>query len=126
MAKPCVPPSVGSGVITPSFQRKPTQRKPVRVAAGKKKPQLQVSIFGSASAVCEMPVSTPRVFFTGQSTALFGPPSVPRSVSVPLSHSVAWMLWLLLTRERPATHPRLLMLVPRLEVPPSERSTVTT
>jgi hypothetical protein len=74
----------------PSFQRKPTHRLPVRVAAGKKNPQLQVSPSGSASAVCVMPLTMPSWFFTGQITLLFGPPSVPRSVSTPSRQSVAW------------------------------------
>ena len=90
-AKPCVPPSVGSGVISPCSHLKPRQRKPVRVAAGKKIEQLQFSFSGSGSSVCEMPVMSPRTFLTGQRTTLFrsGLPSVPRSVSSPFRHSVA-------------------------------------
>ena len=62
-----------------------------------------------------MPVTMPRMFLTGHSTALFGPPSVPRSVRTPLRHSVACRLWLPCRFERPATQPRLFTLKPTLE-----------
>ena len=59
------------------------------VAAGKNAEQLQRSASGSGSAVCAIPLMMPRTFFTGHSTTLFGPPSVPRSVIDPSLHSVA-------------------------------------
>ena len=120
VAKPCVPPSVGSGVITPFCHRKPRQRLPRPVALGKKKPQLHFSLYGSGSFVCAIPLTIPRMFFTGQSTALFAPPSVSRSVSAPFRHSVACRIWLPGRLERPATQPRSLTLNPTLDVPPSE------
>ena len=119
VAKPCVPPSVGSGVMTPFCHRKPKQRLPRPVALGKKNPQLHFSLYGSGSFDCAIPLTIPRTFFTGQSTALFGPPSVSRSVSTPFRHRVACLDWLPSRLERPATQPRSLMLNPTLEVPPS-------
>jgi hypothetical protein len=118
---------VGSGVISPCSHLKPRQRKPVRVAAGKKIAQLQFSLSGSGSSVCEMPVTSPRTFLTGQRTTLFrsGLPSVPRSVTSPSRHRVAWRTRLPCRFERPATQPRLLMLKPALEPPPSEGSGAT-
>ena len=125
VAKPCVPPSVGSRVIAPSSHLNPRHRLPVRVAGGKKNPQLHVSFSGSGSSVWAIPETIPRMFFTGHSTALLGPPSVPRSVSAPLRHRVACRLWLPDRLERPATQPRSLMLKPTLEVPPSGGRFVT-
>src|SRR5262249_39193514 len=64
----------------------------------------------------------PRLFFTGHATLLFlsAPPSVPRSSNEPSRHNVACRLASPVRREKPAIHPRLLMLLPRLFVPPSE------
>jgi hypothetical protein len=62
--------------------------------AAKNPEQLQFSCHGSGASVCEMPTSSPRVFFTGHATLLFfdrfALPSVPRSISVSPRHSVAW------------------------------------
>src|SRR5690606_25398489 len=87
--KPCVPPCVGSAAILPSCHTKPRQTCPV--AAGKKNEQLHNSPLGSFSAVSATPTTIPRLLFTGHSTALFGPPSVPRSVGLPSRHTVACM-----------------------------------
>ena len=67
-----------------------------------------------------MPLTMPRRFFTGQTTTLFGPPSVPRSTRRPSRHNVAWRAWLPGRLERPLTQPRVSMLLPELDVPPSE------
>ena len=104
----------------PGCSRAPRQRPrhvfPVR--EGKKKRQLQVSPSGWSRFVSATPATRPMTFFEGQSTALFGPPSVPRSVGVAPAPdrrvhgpSPAWA-------ERPPTHPRSLMLFPKLRVPP--------
>src|SRR5205823_15041737 len=61
----------------------------------------------------------PAVFLTFHVTLLFGPPSVPRSVSALFRHRVACR-FLSGSLEYPATQLRSLMLFPPLLVPPSE------
>ena len=92
--------------MTPFCHLKPRHRKPVPVAAGKNAEQLQSSLFGSGSSVCEMPVMRPRTFLTGQRTTLFRSllPSVPRTVTIPFRHSVACRTWLP-TKVGTACHP---------------------
>jgi hypothetical protein len=78
VAKPFSPPQVGSARITPWSQTTPRQIFAVR--EGKKKRQLQVSSSGWAWSVSATPATRSIRFFEGQSTALLGPPSVPRSM----------------------------------------------
>src|SRR6266496_5418423 len=61
----------------------------------------------------------PAVFFTFHATLLFGPPSVPRSVSKLLRHNAACR-FLSGYLEYPATQLWSLMLFPPLLVPPTE------
>src|SRR5713101_6730952 len=118
VAKPWLPPSVGSGVITPSSDTKPRQIRPV--TEGKNAVQLHSSPSGSMSAVSAMPTTVPWSFNPGHTTLLFGPPSVPRSRIDPPRHRAAWRVWFPGRLEKPATRPRLLMAVPRFTVPPSD------
>src|SRR5438034_175955 len=94
------------------------------VAEGKKNEQLQASPKGWIWSVSATPAITPWVFFTGHRTALLAPPRVPRSVEVPSSHRVARVAWSPDRLEDPAIHPRSLMLLPALTVPPSEASSM--
>src|ERR1700678_2611993 len=77
VAKPLLPPRVGSAVILPNSHLNPTQVWPV-CDAGRNAPQLQVSPYGSIFGVSEMPTTSPSLLMPGQTTALFGPPRVPR------------------------------------------------
>jgi hypothetical protein len=66
-----------------------------------------------------MPAIKPLVFFTGQATLLFGPPSVPRSKRNPYNHSIAWRLLLSARFANPAMRLWSLMLLPAFSLPPS-------
>src|SRR5258707_1246008 len=109
--------------MTPFSQTKP--RQVWWVTVGKKAEQLQFSPKGSSAVVSAKPEMMPRLFLTGQPTSLFGPPSVPRSVSVPSRHNVACVARAPGRFEKPDTHPRLsIALAPPL-VPPSDARLVT-
>src|SRR6266436_7735503 len=71
-----------------------------------------------------MPATIPESLFTDQVTLLFGPPSVPRSVSALSRQSAACRFWFPAKLEKPASQPRLLILLARLFVPPSEGRSV--
>src|SRR5262249_2514223 len=118
-----LPPSVGSPRIFPRSHTSPRQMGPVLV--GKNAEQLHSSPSGSRSAVSATPEIKPRLFLTGQRTALFGPPSVPRSIwKNPNSQSDARMIWSPARLDWPDTQNRLLMLLPAL-APPSVGSLIT-
>src|SRR5215208_5572727 len=112
VAKLLYPPSVGSARLCPFCHTKPEQ---LCLDWVKKYPQLQISLSGLRSPVSAMPLIAPRSFSTGQRTALFvpGPPNVPRSVTEPNRHSVAWRSPVA-TVALPATQPVLFTLVPTL------------
>jgi hypothetical protein len=77
-----------------------------------------VSPSGSGVAVSEMPTTRSWLFLIGHSTALFVPPSVPRSMTVPGIHSAACTAPVEVLRP-PATQPRLLMPLAKAWSPPS-------
>src|SRR5262249_52590929 len=104
--------------MLPCSQTTPRQIFPVR--EGKKKRQLQVSPSGWSSSVSATPANSPISFCVGQRFALFAPPSVFRSVGLAPRQIVAWTFAFPACAESPPTHPRSLMLLPRLSVPPSE------
>src|SRR5215468_6666667 len=116
-AYPLLPPSVGSGRITPRSQTKPRHVWPVEL--GKNAEQLQLSPKGSRSEVSAMPTTVRRLWF-GQDTELFGPPSVPRSNVCPCRQSTACCVRSSGKLEEPLTQPRLLMLLAPPIVPPRE------
>src|SRR5262249_50351178 len=86
----------------------------------------QVSPSGWSWSVSATPATRSITFFDGQRMALFGPPSVLRSVGVRPRQIVAWTVALPAWAESPPTQPRALMLVPWLTVPPSESRGWTT
>src|SRR5437762_1184100 len=123
VAKPWLPPSVGSACITPFSHTNPRQIWPVTL--GKNAVQLHSSPSGSRSAVSAMPTTVPWSLSPGQTTLLlhagqFGPPSVPRSRIDPSRHRAACRVLSPGKLEKPATQPRLLIAVPRLVTPPSD------
>src|SRR3954454_13345345 len=123
VAKPLLPPRVGRARMTPFSQTKP--RQVWWVTEGKNAEQLQFSPKGSMALLSKKPEMRPRLFLTGQPTALFGPPRVPRSSTVPSRQRVAWVVaspgWF----ERPDAQPRLLMAFAPLLVPPRVPRLVT-
>ena len=75
-ACPLLPPSVGSALIEPFFQAKPS------TAFGTLSPQ-KFSPSGSYAMMSDVPTMRPVSAFTRSWTPLFGPPSVPRSWVLP-------------------------------------------
>src|SRR5712692_641400 len=75
--------------MAPFCQRKPLQIRPVGTPAAKNGQHEKSSPSGSLSAVSEIPTITPLLLLTGQATALFGPPSVPRGTVDPFTQRVA-------------------------------------
>src|SRR5690348_541325 len=123
VAKLLLPPGSGfSARILPPIQTKPRQVLPSDPMNAE---QLQLSPLGSGVLVCEMPEITPKSFFTGHSTALLAPPSVPRSFLMPNGHATAWRVWLSANVDSPATNPNWLMLLPIALLPPSDGSSMT-
>jgi hypothetical protein len=68
-----------------------------------------------------MPAIKPRLFFTGHTTELLGPPRVPKSVGEPCRQRVACRVWSTGSVENPAIQPRLLMLLPLADPPKDSR-----
>src|ERR1700686_5640825 len=79
--------------------------------------QLQSSPSGFMSAVSVIPTTWPLLFLFGHPTALFGPPSVPRSSGTP-THSSACSL-LAVAKASPVIQPMLLMLASAEDGTPS-------
>ena len=110
-AKPLLPPSVGSGVITPFCQRKGRH---IRFVP---KPQ-KSSPNGSGAPVSTVPPAL-SLSFGRQLAKLLGPPNVPRSVITPFRHRKACVAVSPGSVEKPSTAPLLLMPPAQLSVPPS-------
>src|SRR5262249_8807151 len=119
---PLLPPSVGSGFITPCSHTKPRHVWPVEL--GKNAAQLHLSPSGSISEVSAMPTTVRRLWF-GQATELLGPPSVPRSNFCPCRQSTACRVWSPGKLEKPLTQPRSLTLLAPLVIPPREARLTT-
>src|SRR5215468_6278994 len=112
--------------MCPFSQRKPWQACPSGGKVAKNTWQEEPdSPRGSISAVSEIPTMTPLLFFTGQATALLGPPRLPRGVRVPLRHSAASEKLSPVKLAMPTTHPRSLMLIPCPCTPPAVGKVVT-
>src|SRR5689334_2202460 len=88
--------------------------------------QLQSSCSVSTRPVGEMPRTTPSLFKPCQGTVLLGPPRVPSLVIEPSRQRAACRLASPGRVDHPATQPWLLMLMPRLCVPPRDAEYFTT
>src|SRR5262249_16760049 len=66
----------------------------------------------------------PEFALTDQVVALFGPPSVPRSVNTPSRQSAACRIVFPVRLEKPASQSRLLILFARLFCPPNDGKSV--
>src|SRR5207249_8958475 len=111
------PPSVGSGVITPFCQ---TKGRHIRCVPKEQKS----SPNGSGAEVSAEPPTWP-LSLGGQGAMLFGPPSVPRSISTPFFQTKAWLCVLPGRFEKPTTNSRLFMPKATLNVPPNVPRSVT-
>jgi hypothetical protein len=80
---------------------------------------------GSFFEVSEMPETYPWSFSTGHSTALLGPPNVPRSVTLLFCQSAACMIVLPDRKEVPIGQPRSLIEFAELFDPPNDGRTAT-
>src|SRR5580700_172909 len=114
VAKPLLPPSSASLLSAPFCHRNGRHVCPL---VGMNAEQENVSPLGSGVAVSEMPTASPWLFLMGHSIALFMPPRVPRSSTLPGIESVACRAPLALS-DAPVTQPRLLMPAPKANSPP--------
>src|SRR6516165_5890810 len=106
-----LPPRVASGVFRPFCQ---TNGRHMRCVP---KPQ-KSSPYGSGFGVSEKAETSP-LSLSGKNAVLLGPPSVPRSVFVPMRHRSACWAVLPARVAAPATQPLLLDEYATLDVPPS-------
>src|SRR5580698_7700229 len=112
-ARQLLPPRLfGRAAILPFSHTTPSQVNPLP------NPQ-KFSPNGSGVVVSDTPSISPKMFLLGKSTALFGPPSVPRSTVAPYSQRVACCAAFPVNSLAPVTHPRSLIPLPEPKVPPS-------
>ena len=124
VANPIVPPPTSEAR---GWRPAPTLRRgrSCRCARGRTRCSSTSRLGGSAPSVSAIPEIMPRSFFTGQTTPLLGPPSVPRSVLRPSSHRVACWVMSPERFEVPDAQPRSFRLLPELTAPPSDGRFVT-
>src|SRR5262245_44046972 len=84
--------------------------RPVGVPAAKNGQHENASPSGFISARSEIPTIRPLLFFTGQATVLFGPPSVPSGTCFPCTQSKALENSSPARLAEPVIQPRSLML----------------
>src|SRR5215469_2488916 len=115
-ATPLVPPSVGSGSITPARQ---TNGRQTRKSGQEEK----LSPNGSGVEVSEKPTTSSRSFTPD--AWLNGPPRLPRSVITPLRQRNACAAVSPGRVAKPTTEPLLLMVNAWLKIPPNVPRSVT-